>query len=75
MEPHEVKEWIPIWTQIVGIVLGIALVSATILGYAGVEFAGAYVFVTGLIFYKTVHDYRIPGRGEDERADRWSHLD
>jgi hypothetical protein len=59
----------------VGICLGIALVGATILGYAGVEFAGAYVFVTGLIFYKSVHDYRLPRRGEsDDHSDRWSHL-
>lgn len=62
--PHHVEEWLPSVTRIVGIILGIALVSATILGYAGVEFAGAYVFVTGLIFYKSVHDYRLPGRGE-----------
>lgn len=70
MDHHVAEQWLPIWTRIVGIVLGIALVTATILGYAGVEFAGAYVFVTGLIFYKTVHDYRLPGRGDNVRGDR-----
>jgi hypothetical protein len=75
LEPQAVEQWLPIYTRIVGIILGIALVAATILGYAGVEFAGAYVFVTGLIFYKSVHDYRLPRRGEsDDHADRWSHL-
>jgi hypothetical protein len=74
LDPHSIEQWLPIYTRIVGILLGIALVSATILGYAGVEFAGAYVFVTGLIFYKSVHDYRLPKRGEDDRSDRWSHL-
>ena len=76
LDPRSVEEWLPVYTRIVGIILGIALVAATIAGFAGVEFAGAYVFVTGLIFYKNVHDYRKPsGRGEDDRADRWSHLD
>jgi len=63
-------------TRIIGIILGASLVTATILGRAGVEFAGAYVFVTGMIFYKTVHDYRGSGRGEgDDKSERWSHLD
>ena len=64
MEPSSVEQWLPVYTRVVGILLGIALVVATIAGYAGVEFAGAYVFVTGLIFYKNVHDYKLPGRGD-----------
>lgn len=75
MEPNAVEAWLPVYIRVVGIVLGVALVTATILGYAGVEFAGAYVFVTGLIFYKNVHDYRLAGRGDDDIRDRWSHLD
>lgn len=70
MDHNVVEAWLPIWTRIVGIALGVALVAATILGKAGVEFAGAYVFVTGLIFYKSVHDYRLPGRGESDGGGR-----
>lgn len=61
LDPQKFEQWLPIWTRIVGILLGIALVAATIAGYAGVEFAGAYVFVTGMILYKNVHDYRPKG--------------
>lgn len=74
LDPAEVERWLPVYTRVVGILLGIALVTATILGYAGVEFAGAYVFVTGLIFYKNVHDYKVRGK-EGSTEERWSHLD
>jgi hypothetical protein len=68
------EEWFPIYIRYLGSLLGIVLVVATIFGKAGIDFAGAYVFVTGLILYKTVHDYRLPrGRGDDD--ERWSHLD
>lgn len=73
---YEMDEWFPTYVRYLGTILGVVLVVATIFGEAGIDYAGAYVFVTGMILYKTVHDYRTPrGRGDDDRGDRWSHLD
>lgn len=74
---YDLDEWFPVYIRYLGSVLGIVLVVATLFGKAGIDYAGAYVFVTGMILYKTVHDYRRPGeRGEDDdRTNRWSHLD
>lgn len=63
------ERWFPIYVRYVGLVLGTALVTATILGYADpIKYAGAYTFVTFLILYKTVNDYT-PG-GSRDRGDR-----
>jgi hypothetical protein len=74
LDREEIESWFPVYIRYLGSLLGIVLVVATIFGKAGIDFAGAYVFVTGMILYKTVHDYRKPERGDDNR-DRWSHLD
>ena len=76
LDRQEIEQWFPVYIRYLGSVLGIVLVVATIFGRAGIDFAGAYVFVTGMILYKTVHDYRNPpGRGDSDRNDRWSRLD
>jgi hypothetical protein len=64
---NDMEEWFPVYIRYLGSILGVILVAATIFGNAGIDFAGAYVFVTGMILYKTVHDYRLPrARGEDD---------
>lgn len=66
-----VDKWIPIYIRILGTILGTALVIATILGRAGIDYAGAYVFVAGMIAYKSVHDYgrKVKGSELSERSD------
>lgn len=69
LDPKKADEWFPIYVRYLGSILGTALVTATILGYAGLQYAGAYAFVTGMILYKTVHDYRgVSGRNRDDDA-------
>lgn len=77
LDRNEFEQWFPIYLRYLGSVLGIILVAATIFGKAGIDFAGAYSLVAGMILYKSVHDYRIDrkGKGDDDLADRWSHLD
>jgi hypothetical protein len=61
--------WFPVYIRYLGSLLGVALVAATILGFADpVEYAGAYTFVTAMILYKTVHDY-LPGGAKHDRGD------
>jgi hypothetical protein len=53
----------PVYIRYLGSALGVVLVGATVLGYADpVRYAGAYSFVTFMILYKTVSDYKPGGR-------------
>lgn len=65
LDYQKAEQWFPLYIRFLGSILGAALVVATILGYAGVEFAGAYAFVTGMILYKSVHDYVGRERAKD----------
>ena len=62
-------QWFPVAVRYAGLTLGAALVVATMLGHADpLQYAGAYTFVTAMIFYKTVNDYT--GRGGGDNSDR-----
>ena len=62
----QAEKWFPIYVRVLGSILGVMLVVATIFGRAGIEFAGAWAFVTGMILYKNVHDFQL-GRSDDRR--------
>ncbi len=63
LDRDALHDWFPVYLRYLGSLLAVVLVFATIFGAAGIDWAPAWIGVTGMILYKTVDDL---GRSETE---------